>query len=61
MQQGTVVFSPTVCSHWLFGVKMILGRLLYSSNNSQKIEVLWSSLSPKNNLISVMKMASSLK
>ena len=54
MQQKTVVLAPSVSAELLHGVKMILGRLLYVSNNSQKIEVLWSTWSPRNNLISVI-------
>lgn len=54
MGQKTIVLAPSVYSELLHGVKMILGRLLYFSNNSQKIEVFWSTLSLKNNLISVM-------
>ena len=54
MQQKTVVLAPSVSSKLLHGVKMILGILLYFSNNSQKIEVLWATLNPKNNLISVI-------
>ena len=40
MQQKTVVLAPSVSAELLHGVKMVLGRLLYVSNNSQKIEVL---------------------
>ena len=40
MQQKTVVLALSVSAELFHGVKMILGRLLYFSNNYQKIEVL---------------------